>query len=611
MKRIKNRAKLMGEAQGERTNAKGKGDKWRETFIGGRGSASHQLSATALLGSPDGSRHPLDVCEFTEEDYRHQNGNGNNGHYQSGRSGTGIWECLISCRKRLDQQLARRRVEQGLKLYRAHKQQAAVRKWRGALKSIRHREDKFALLGYLYQAYMDWGKYRDSIEFGNKQLCISEELDSPNMRAEAYLNLARAHERLGALDRALDYARHSLYNECDQCATAGLVHLTVGRVHLELAGFCKALEAFQRAHKIAHSIQDPSLELQVYVGLSELFCRLQDADKSARYAARAYDLSRSLQLGDLNSRHHRAALLQMAAALRKKGELGDAHDYCSEATRLSLVSGDQASYARSIRIMGDIYRKKSDINFTHRVRRSACQNDNIGEIKMDVLQKAFRQYESAMGSAAATGDRLCQMEAMDGAARCLEALRLQHKICNCRPLEFNTRLLEVAGSVGAKEIERKRDTKGERKKRRESEKSEYCEILLVRTVRSRLSKIYGSLGDEEQKGHYERLATAMEEDLELRCGSCNEPFGLEADSLEALPCSHILHARCAYDILKRRDKKKKRLCPDCHKSVSSRLYLHCEDPHGMNTLNHSSLSLASLRASSLATLEDCHATSSV
>ncbi|XP_031839327.1 43 kDa receptor-associated protein of the synapse homolog isoform X3 [Nomia melanderi] len=457
------------------------------------GPASHQLSATALLGSPDGSRHPLDVCEFTEEDYHHQNSNGN-GHYQNGRSGAGFWECLVGCRRRLDQHLARRRVEQGLKLYRAHKQQAAVRKWRGALKNIRQREDKFALLGYLYQAYMDWGKYRDSIDFGHKQLCISEELDSPNMRAEAYLNLARAHERLGALDRALDYARHSLYNECDQCATAGLVHLTVGRVHLELAGFCKALEAFQRAHKIAHSIQDPSLELQ-------------------------------------------------------------------EATRLSLVSGDQASYARSIRIMGDIYRKKTDIN------------------------KAFRQYESAMGSAAATGDRLCQMEAMDGAARCLEALRLQHKICNCRPLEFNTRLLEVAGSVGAK--------------------------FLVRTVRSRLSRIYGSLGDEEQKAHHERLAAAMEEDLELRCGGCNEPFGLEPDSLEALPCSHILHARCAYEILKRRDKKKKRLCPDCHKSVSSRLYLHCEDPHGMNTLNHSSLSLASLRASSLATLDDCHATSSV
>lgn len=61
-----------------------------------------------------------------------------------------------------------------------------------------------------------------------------------------------------------------------------------------------------------------------------------------------------------------------------------------------------------------------------------------------------------MGSAAATGDRLCQMEAMDGAARCLEILRVQNKICNCRPLEFNTRLLEVAGSVGAKVAKKNR-----------------------------------------------------------------------------------------------------------------------------------------------------------
>lgn len=50
--------------------------------------------------------------------------------------------------------------------------------------------------------------YRDSIDFAHRQLAISEELDSPNMRAEAYLHLARAHERLGDLDRALAYARH-------------------------------------------------------------------------------------------------------------------------------------------------------------------------------------------------------------------------------------------------------------------------------------------------------------------------------------------------------------------------------------------------------------------
>lgn len=121
-------------------------------------------------------------------------------------------------------------------------------------------------------------------------------------------------------------------------------------------------QGLQGAHKIAMNIGDPALELQVYVLLSELFHRLCDFEKSARYASKAYDLSRSLQLGDLNSRHHRAALLRMASALNKQGELGDARDYVEEATRLALISGDQATYTRSIRIMGDIYRKKLDID---------------------------------------------------------------------------------------------------------------------------------------------------------------------------------------------------------------------------------------------------------
>lgn len=41
------------------------------------------------------------------------------------------------------------------------------------------------------------------------------------------------------------------------------------------------------------------------------------------------------------------------------------------------------------------------------------------------FQRAFRQYEQAMGAAANMADRMAQMESMDGAARCLETLRLQ------------------------------------------------------------------------------------------------------------------------------------------------------------------------------------------
>lgn len=73
-----------------------------------RRSSSHQLSATALLGSPDGSRYPLDVYEFAEEDYQHQPGHGH-GRRRSVR-GISIWECLRGCRQRLDQQVARKKV---------------------------------------------------------------------------------------------------------------------------------------------------------------------------------------------------------------------------------------------------------------------------------------------------------------------------------------------------------------------------------------------------------------------------------------------------------------------------------------------------------------------
>lgn len=100
-----------------------------------------------------------------------------------------------------------------------HHPNAAVKTWQSALTSCSKREDRFVLLSYLYQglisrrtkklfdfirkfissfaAHMDWGKFRDALDYGHHQLGISEELDNPQMRSEAYLNLARAHERLG------------------------------------------------------------------------------------------------------------------------------------------------------------------------------------------------------------------------------------------------------------------------------------------------------------------------------------------------------------------------------------------------------------------------------
>lgn len=75
------------------------------------------------------------------------------------------------------------------------------------------------LLSYLYQAHMDWGRFRDALDYGHHQLGISEELDNAQMRSESYLNLARAHEKLGEFSYRFFFPA-SLFFAYDVCHTS-------------------------------------------------------------------------------------------------------------------------------------------------------------------------------------------------------------------------------------------------------------------------------------------------------------------------------------------------------------------------------------------------------
>ncbi|GJQ75435.1 hypothetical protein Trydic_g23602 [Trypoxylus dichotomus] len=130
-------------------------------FLGG--GVSHQLSATRLLSSPEGPRHPLEGFDRSWTWGADSFSSLHRDTYmevRTPRPSVFTWGCFRACRAKIHHTLAKRKVEQGVKLYNQHKQQQAVRKWKSALKAIRKREDKFELLGYLYLAYMDWGKYR-------------------------------------------------------------------------------------------------------------------------------------------------------------------------------------------------------------------------------------------------------------------------------------------------------------------------------------------------------------------------------------------------------------------------------------------------------------------
>ncbi|XP_064116523.1 43 kDa receptor-associated protein of the synapse isoform X2 [Macrobrachium rosenbergii] len=478
----------------------------------------HQLSSSALIPDTPETEPGLGSMDMSAADLM-----------RARQPPPSVWDCLVTCHNRLGQRLARKRVEQGVRLYNQQKHLAAVKKWKQALRRINKDNDRFITLGYLSQAHLDWGRYREMLDFGFQQLDIANEMDSPMLRAEAYLTLARGNERLGNLEKAVSYCRHSLYNQCDQSRTTGYVHLTLGNTYLVYSSFSKSIEHYELALKVSRSIHDTALELQVYCGLGSTFCLLQDYEKSLSFSAKAFELSKSFHIADLNARFQRLSLVTLATPLRKLGRLHEAKDCCQDALKMALTAGDRPTQARCMTILADIHRQCLDV------------------------QRAYKRYEASMQLMAHLEDRYGQLIALNGMAKTLGLMRRQSKICDCRPLEINNKVIDLASTLGCK--------------------------LIMRSAHVRLGELYRVLNDEENHSLQERLASCLTDEMELVCGVCKERYGDQGgNSLDALPCSHIFHAKCVRDLMASGDrKKKKRICPDCRKSLNSRLMLICYD----------------------------------
>ncbi|XP_044779440.1 uncharacterized protein LOC120285206 [Drosophila simulans] len=124
-------------------------------------------------------------------------------------------------------------------------------------------------------------------------------------------------------------------------------------------------------------------------------------------------------------------------------------------------------------------------------------------------------------------------------------------------------------------------------------------LILVRKIRCRLALIYRALGDEDQYNTHFRLANQTDAALGLNCGACGELLGLRPENLEALPCAHILHARCAYEILRRREKNAPRSCPACNKLISSRTHLCGSVPVESESTNRGGTAASTFNTNSL------------
>lgn len=243
----------------------------------------------------------------------------------------------MSCIEIMGQSLAKKDLEEGLRLYSQQQSEAAVRTWEHALSRLKKRHSRFVTLGYLAMAHGDTGKYRDMLTCSVQQMDIANEANDAEMRCEAYLNLARSNEKLCEYHKAISYCRHALHNQPKDPRVSGYVHLCQGNSYTGFSNYTKALESFEQAMKVAKKYDEKALELQVYSSLGNLFTQLKDFQKGLAFQLRAAELAKSFKICDVTSKFHRVACYNIAVPYKELGRNEQASLYCEVSSRFMFT----------------------------------------------------------------------------------------------------------------------------------------------------------------------------------------------------------------------------------------------------------------------------------
>uniref|UniRef100_A0A1I7ZRA3 RING-type domain-containing protein n=1 Tax=Steinernema glaseri TaxID=37863 RepID=A0A1I7ZRA3_9BILA len=408
-------------------------------------------------------------------------------------------------------------MQSGVKLYHQKQPQQAISRWRAALRKLNSPEDRFITLGYMAQAYCDAGDYELMLHYSLQQMELANARQDEYMKSEAFLNLAKAYERLADFSKAIGYGRASLQHPSMDPRTPGYAQLAIALAKMGCSQFQGSLEAFELAMHVVNETGDKLLELQICVGLGALFTLLRDLSKALIFLRNALAILQGITVDDVHAKYKSVILYHLSVVLRVKGSLVDAKEACEEALRLSSEAGNRAVHARCLCSLADIYRE-------------------LGEsVAKETLTKSWARYEEAFRMMRNINDRMGEVIVLGSMAKSASESRSHYTgQCECQAIQLNKKCLEIAKMIGCKHAMLK------------------CHY--------RLQELYNQLADEDSEEMSKRALTALTQEMELFCNFCGQRYGIHDDSLQALRCSHIFHEKCLHMYLAERENQS---CPKC------------------------------------------------
>lgn len=435
----------------------------------------------------------------------------------------GVFVCrdninLITNHQRsMGQRQAKQHMQAGVKLYHQRHYAQAINKWRQSLNRLNNAEDRFITLGYLAQALCDQGEYEGMLSYALSQMQLATDQNDSAMKCEAFLNLAKAYERLADFTKALQYGKASLEHPSMDPRTPGYANLTIALAHLGMSQFQQCLESFESAMNVANETSDRLLELQICVGLGSLFTLLRDITKALIFLRNALAIVQSVTVDDVHAKYRCLILYHLSVALRMKGSLVDAKEACDEASQLAVEMGNRAIHARCMCSLADIYRE-------------------LGESEAkETITKSWARYEDAYRVMRGANDKMGEVLVLSSMAKSASESRSHYTgQCECQAIQLNKKCIEIANQIGCKHVVLK------------------CHL--------RLAELYSQLNDDDSEETARRAASRLTQEMQLFCNFCGQRYGLKDESLQALRCSHIFHEKCLHTYLLQRTDQN---CPKC------------------------------------------------
>ncbi|KAL3118561.1 hypothetical protein niasHT_005776 [Heterodera trifolii] len=420
---------------------------------------------------------------------------------------------------------ARSQMRNGIKQYQQQNPQQAIRQWRAALRRLKSVEDKFITIGYIVQAFCDSGEFEQMLYAAVEQVDLANCHQDDFMKSEALLNLARANERLAEFEKAIGYADSSLELPGIDRRSPGYAHLVLALAHMGLSNFQSSLQQFEKAMKIANANADKLLELQLSLGLGNLFTLIRDLNKALVFLQNALGILQGIEANHVHAKYKSAILYQLSVILRLKGRYSEAREVCEESMELAKKVGNKPVFARALASLADI-----------------CSE--LGETEArETVTKSWARYEQAFRLLRKLNDRMGQVTVLAQMAKSAAENKGVHYAgrCECQAIQLNKKCLEMATLIGAKHP--------------------------MMECHQRLQELYIQLSDNENAEQSARDQSLLVREMELFCNFCGQRYGEADESLQALSCSHIFHERCLQKFFVRLGESPT-TCPKCRSHTS-------------------------------------------